>query len=254
MNRQSRIFSLSPGREEMTEPEITNFILLPFIENELRYSKTLIGLERRKSIGTTCVSADIVVYLDAEQETPAFVVEVKTPKKLRLSIDKHIKQVISYGLLFKADYSVLSDGESVFVYQTDTEKVVYSGGLENSKPYLEMDVLTAESPLLLSEPAYSPRAPVRVEKIQHIVAKHHAVSVHDLISKKRFRRLAHARQLAMYLVRKHTNMSYPEIGYLFGGRDHTTVLYACSEIERRLQSDATLKEDLENFRRLLLLE
>lgn len=237
----------------MTESEITHFLLLPFIEKELEYAKSHIGLERRISVGTTCAVADIVVYLDDEQRIPAFVVEVKTPRKLRLSIDKHVKQVISYGLLFKADYSVLSDGNTTLIYKTDTEQMIYSGMLSKSKSYLAKGVLTADSPQPPLSPAHSHRLPVRVDKIQHLVAEYYALSVRDLISKKRFRRLAHARQLAMYLVREYANMSYPEIGYLFGGRDHTTVLYSCSEIERRLQNDATLREDLENFRRLLLL-
>jgi len=55
------------------------------------------------------------------------------------------------------------------------------------------------------------------------------------------------RQVAMYLCRKLTNTSYPIIGLRFGGKDHTTALYAVSNIEKRLKQDAELRATVERI-------
>lgn len=71
------------------------------------------------------------------------------------------------------------------------------------------------------------------EQIRFEVALHFGVSVQDLQSPKRHRRLAWPRQVAMYLCRALTSLSYPEIGAFFGGRDHTTAMYAVRLVEER---------------------
>ena len=66
----------------------------------------------------------------------------------------------------------------------------------------------------------------------------------DLINKGRKKEISRARQIAMYLMRKELNASYPGIGDLFGGRDHTTALHAYEKISRELETDEKLKEDI----------
>lgn len=66
----------------------------------------------------------------------------------------------------------------------------------------------------------------------------------DLINKGRKKEISRARQIAMYLMRKELNASYPGIGELFGGRDHTTALHAYEKISRELESDDKLREDV----------
>jgi chromosomal replication initiator protein len=84
---------------------------------------------------------------------------------------------------------------------------------------------------------------ISIENIQKTVADYFKIKVADMYSKKRTRILARPRQMAMYLARELTNLSYPEIGLSFGGRDHTTVLHACSKIEELKASDQTLRKD-----------
>lgn len=84
---------------------------------------------------------------------------------------------------------------------------------------------------------------ISIENIQKTVADYFKIKVADMYSKKRTRVLARPRQMAMYLARELTNLSYPEIGLSFGGRDHTTVLHACSKIEELKASDQTLRKD-----------
>ncbi|HAM38661.1 MAG: chromosomal replication initiation protein DnaA [Elusimicrobia bacterium RIFOXYC2_FULL_34_12] len=79
--------------------------------------------------------------------------------------------------------------------------------------------------------------PITIEKIQKVVAKHFKLDIKDLKSKKRTDAIAQPRQIAMYLARKLTESSTIEIGETFGGRDHTTVLYAYDKIEKALLKD-----------------
>ncbi len=84
---------------------------------------------------------------------------------------------------------------------------------------------------------------ISIENIQKTVADYFKIKVADMYSKKRTRILARPRQMAMYLARELTDLSYPEIGQSFGGRDHTTVLHACAKIEELKSSDATMRKD-----------
>ena len=75
---------------------------------------------------------------------------------------------------------------------------------------------------------------ISIEMIQKEVAEFFKVTVADLRSKKRHKTIVLPRQIAMYLARQLTNMSLPEIGNTFGGKDHTTVLHSCKKIEKDL--------------------
>jgi len=72
---------------------------------------------------------------------------------------------------------------------------------------------------------------VSIENIQKTVADYYKIKLAELLSKKRNRFLARARQMAMALAKELTSHSLPEIGESFGGRDHTTVLHACRKIK-----------------------
>jgi chromosomal replication initiator protein len=84
---------------------------------------------------------------------------------------------------------------------------------------------------------------ISIENIQKTVADYYKIKVADMFSKKRTRNLARPRQMAMYLARELTDLSFPEIGQAFGGRDHTTVLHACNKIEELKASDQVLRRD-----------
>ena len=80
---------------------------------------------------------------------------------------------------------------------------------------------------------------ISVENIQKTVANYYKIKVADMYSKKRPANIARPRQIAMYLAKELTQKSLPEIGELFGGRDHTTVLHAVRKMaaERQLMSE-----------------
>jgi chromosomal replication initiator protein len=84
---------------------------------------------------------------------------------------------------------------------------------------------------------------VTIENIQKTVADFYRLKMVDLLSKKRTRVIARPRQIAMSLARELTQLSLPEIGNAFGGRDHTTVLHACKTIESLRNTDTSIEAD-----------
>ena len=85
------------------------------------------------------------------------------------------------------------------------------------------------------------RRTVSIETIQRCACEYYGIRISDLMSRKRAKNFAEARQVAMYLARKMTNESYPAIAQRFAGRDHSTVIHACKTIERRIAEDDTLR-------------
>jgi len=92
---------------------------------------------------------------------------------------------------------------------------------------------------------------VSIENIQKIVAEYYKIRVADLHSKRRTRSIARPRQIAMALTKHLTNHSLPEIGDAFGGRDHTTVLYACRKIDELRRELVVVEEDYVSLHRHL---
>ncbi len=85
---------------------------------------------------------------------------------------------------------------------------------------------------------------ISVENIQKTVADYYKIKVADMYSKKRPASIARPRQIAMYLAKELTQKSLPEIGELFGGRDHTTVLHAVRKISAERQTVSELNQQL----------
>jgi chromosomal replication initiator protein len=85
---------------------------------------------------------------------------------------------------------------------------------------------------------------ISVESIQRTVANFYNIKVADMYSKKRPANIARPRQIAMFMAKELTQKSLPEIGELFGGRDHTTVLHAVRKITEERQRDSHLNHEL----------
>jgi len=83
-------------------------------------------------------------------------------------------------------------------------------------------------------------ATVTVPGIIEAVARFHSIRSADITGKKRTRTLTDPRHIAMYLARRHTSLSFPELGREFGGRDHSTVQHGCRKIERTLKENPDL--------------
>ena len=93
---------------------------------------------------------------------------------------------------------------------------------------------------------------ITVDKIQNVVSNHFNISLSEMLSQRRSRPLARPRQIAMYLAKKMTTRSLPEIGRRFANRDHTTVIHAVKTITRLSEQDDEMKKNIHQIKNLLL--
>lgn len=82
------------------------------------------------------------------------------------------------------------------------------------------------------------------EIILQVISEELKVSIDDLKSSSRRREISSARQIGMYLMRQHTDLSLPRIGEEFGGKDHTTVMYSCDKIAKKIEKDREIRETI----------
>ena len=95
---------------------------------------------------------------------------------------------------------------------------------------------------------------ITVDKIQNTVSNFFNLSLGEMLSQRRSRPLARPRQIAMYLAKKMTTRSLPEIGRRFANRDHTTVIHAVKTITRLSEKDEEMKKNINQIKYLLLEE
>ena len=88
---------------------------------------------------------------------------------------------------------------------------------------------------------------ITIEKIQKKVADHFQIKTSDLKSAKRLKNIVFPRQIAMYISRNLTSLSYPEIGTKFGGKDHSTIIHAIKKIEKMMKEDLYVKNMIEKL-------
>lgn len=92
---------------------------------------------------------------------------------------------------------------------------------------------------------------VSIENIQKTVADYYKIKVSEMYSKKRSRNVARPRQVAMALAKELTQLSLPDIGEAFGGRDHTTVLHACRKIAQLKSDNSDITRDINSLLKVL---
>ena len=93
---------------------------------------------------------------------------------------------------------------------------------------------------------------ITVDKIQNVVSNYFNIALSEMLSQRRSRPLARPRPIAMYLAKKMTTRSLPEIGRRFANRDHTTVIHAVKTITRLSEQDDEMKKNINQIKSLLL--
>jgi chromosomal replication initiator protein len=89
---------------------------------------------------------------------------------------------------------------------------------------------------------------ITIETIQKTVAHHYNIKITDLKSSRKLKIYSFPRQIAMYICRTMTKASFPEIGTKFGGKDHSTVIHAVRQIEKKVNEDRETKNVIETIR------
>lgn len=108
-----------------------------------------------------------------------------------------------------------------------------------------IDLALAEEVLGRARNGDGPATVISLEDVEKEVASHFGLRIGDLRARRRTKKIAEARQVAMYLMRQKAGASYPVIGAHLGGRDHSTVIHACQSIEKRRKEDSRMRLTLE---------
>ncbi|MGO2400087.1 MAG: chromosomal replication initiator protein DnaA [Pseudolactococcus laudensis] len=153
------------------------------------------------------------------------------------------------------DLQVPSETLSYIAGRIDSNVRDLEGALKNLKFYANtyhidtIDINTAAKALSnLESTKITQDKDISSQKIQEEVANFYKISVADMISKKRPKEIAYPRQIAMYLIREITGKSLPAIGKEFGGRDHTTVIYAHKQISDKMKTDTSLQKEMDTIK------
>ena len=171
------------------------------------------------------------------------VADIQTPNlETRMAIIKEKSYQIDKTIDFPNDVvEFIADGITSNVRRLEgaVQKVIAYSKLTNSKITINL-AKEALKDLINQKPSQ-----ITIGYIQEVVASFCNLTSDDLKAKKRSKDIALTRQIAMFLSRKLTDTSYPKIGEEFGGRDHTTVLHACSKIEQDINSSKEFREKIE---------
>ena len=88
---------------------------------------------------------------------------------------------------------------------------------------------------------------ISISLIQKTTSEYYGIKLNNLLSKKRTKNIVLARQVAIYLCRELTEHSFPEIGDIFGGKDHTTIMHSYNKIKNKIKNDKGLKSSIDNL-------
>ena len=150
-----------------------------------------------------------------------------------------IDDIILSNIANKID-SNIRELEGVF------NKIVARASLTHSPITIEL----AEK--IINEFKYENEKVISCDFIKETIAKYFSISKDDLSSNKRSNDIAFPRQIAMFLCREIANMSYPQIGEDFGGRDHSTVMHACKKIEKEIKDKNNTKLIVESVKNIII--
>ena len=150
-----------------------------------------------------------------------------------------IDDVILSDIANKID-SNIRELEGVF------NKIVARASLTHSPITIEL------AEMIINEFISESEKVISAEFIQETVAKYFSIDKNDLAGNKRSNDIAFPRQIAMYLCREVANMSYPQIGVDFGGRDHSTVMHACKKIEKEVKEKLNTKLIVDSVKNIII--
>jgi chromosomal replication initiator protein len=177
--------------------------------------------------------------LTADLQAPDFETRVAILKQKALLEEFHLPEEVSHLIAERISSNVRElEGALTRLHAVSTiQNVAISIDMAKSalKPLLQPKVVN-----------------ISVDDIKKAVAMHFSIKVSDIISKRRTKNLSFPRHIAMYLCRKHTTASYPEIGEHFGGRDHSSVIHAATVVSSKLSTDAQVKSFVGEIEKKLL--
>jgi len=201
-----------------------------------------IKLDRVQERIKSRLAGGLVVDIDA----PDLDLKVKIIKKRLEDIQKQ----------FKENSNISEDVISFIALECKTNIRELIGVLNRVVTFsrIHKKILTISDCKNILKDVFNQAKIITVDKIQNIVSRFFNIQLAEMLSQRRSRPLARPRQIAMYLAKKMTTRSLPEIGRRFANRDHTTVIHAVKTITRLSEKDDEMKNNIDQLRSLLLEE
>jgi len=206
------------------------------------------------------ISSDrIPMKLDRVQEriksrlAGGLVVDIESPDlELKVKIIK--KKIIEIQNQFKEDINLSEEVINYIANESKTNIRELIGILNRVIAFSRVHnkILTINDCKNILKDVFSQIRVITVDKIQNVVSNYFNIPLADMLSQRRSRPLARPRQLAMFLAKKMTSRSLPEIGRRFANRDHTTVIHAVKTITRLSEQDDEMKKNINQIKSLLL--
>ncbi len=206
------------------------------------------------------ISADrIPAKLDRVQEriksrlAGGLVVDIDAPDlELKVKIIK--KKILEIESQFKENINLNDDVINYIANESKTNIRELIGILNRVIAFTRVHnrTLTVSDAKNILKDVFSQIKVITVDKIQNVVSNYFNIHLSDMLSQRRSRPLARPRQIAMFLAKKMTTRSLPEIGRRFANRDHTTVIHAVKTITRLSEQDDEMKKNINQIKGLLL--
>ena len=181
------------------------------------------------------------------------VVDIDTPDlELKISIIK--KKIIEIESQFKENINLNDDVINYIANESKTSIRELIGILNRVIAFSRVHnkILTMNDCKSILKDVFNQIKVVTVDKIQNVVSNYFNIPLSEMLSQRRSRPLARPRQIAMFLAKKMTARSLPEIGRRFANRDHTTVIHAVKTITRLSEQDDEMKKNINQIKSLLL--
>ncbi|OCL28437.1 chromosomal replication initiation protein DnaA [Orenia metallireducens] len=125
-------------------------------------------------------------------------------------------------------------------------RVVAYSSLSNERISIDLAQRALKGIVVDNQIEYHPKE-ITVDLIKKVVSHHYGIRVEEMDSKKRTRAISFPRQVAMYISRELTDLSLPQIGNRFGGRDHSTILHGYDKIKNKMKEEASFKKTIDTL-------
>ncbi len=245
--RKSSVFIIDDiqfirGKESLQEEFFHTFNSLVEKGSQIIISadRTPMKLDRVQERIKSRLAGGLVVDID----TPDLELKVKIIKKKILEIQSQFKENINLNedvINYIANESKTSIRELIGILN----RVIAFSRVHNK-------ILNINDCKNILKDVFSQIKIITVDKIQNVVSNYFNIPLNEMLSQRRSRPLARPRQIAMYLAKKMTTRSLPEIGRRFANRDHTTVIHAVKTITRLFDQDDEMKKNINQIKSLLL--
>ena len=245
--RKSSVFIIDDiqfirGKESLQEEFFHTFNSLMDKGSQIVISadRTPMKLDRVQERIKSRLAGGLVVDID----TPDLELKVRIIKKRILEIENQFKENINLNddvINYIANESKTNIRELIGILN----RVIAFGRVHNK-------ILTTSDCKNILKDVFSQIKVITVDKIQNVVSNYFNIPLNEMLSQRRSRPLARPRQIAMFLSKKMTARSLPEIGRRFANRDHTTVIHAVKTITRLSEQDDEMKKNINQIKSLLL--